>query len=61
MGDPIFLDPTFLNYGATDVSIYHIPTNQWFVKGFPGDNLSQMGWGGDPSDKPVTMNLSSMD
>jgi hypothetical protein len=30
--------------GKTDVSIYHIPTNQWFVKGV--GNLGQFGWGG---------------
>ena len=35
--------------GTTEISIYHIPTNQWFVKGVPGDNLGQFGWGGDES------------
>ena len=33
--------------GVADVSVYHIPTNQWFVKGYPGDNLGQLGWNGD--------------
>ncbi len=31
--------------GIGDTSIYHIPTNQWFVKGYPGDNMGQFGWG----------------
>jgi hypothetical protein len=35
--------------GRTEVSIYHIPTNQWFVKGYSNDNMGQFGWGGEES------------
>jgi hypothetical protein len=31
--------------GINEVSVYHIPTNQWFVKGYPGDSLGQFGFG----------------
>ena len=32
--------------GQTEVSMYHFPTNQWFVKGYPGDSMGQFGWNG---------------
>jgi hypothetical protein len=35
--------------GSTDIAVYHYPTNQWFVRGYPGDNLGQYGWGGTES------------
>ena len=40
--------------GKTDVSIYHIPTTQWFVKG--EGNLGQYGWGGDCTPVPGDYN-----
>jgi uncharacterized repeat protein (TIGR01451 family) len=35
--------------GQNEISFYHIPTNQWFVRGYPDDNLGQYGWGGEES------------
>ena len=32
--------------GKVEIAVYHVPTNQWFVKGYPGDNMGQYGWGG---------------
>jgi hypothetical protein len=35
--------------GRMEIAVYHRPSNQWFVKGHPGDNLGQYGWGGSES------------
>ena len=33
--------------GKTEIAVYHVSTNQWFVKGI--GNLGQFGWGGEES------------
>jgi hypothetical protein len=35
--------------GINDMSIFHIPSNRWFVAGYPYSYLGDFGWGGQES------------
>ena len=47
--------------GKTDCAVYRTGTGAWFIIPSGGGAPYGMGWGGDASDKPVTMNLSSIE
>jgi hypothetical protein len=47
--------------GKTDIAVYRAGTGAWYVIPLGGSAPYGLGWGGDPNDSPVTMNLNSID
>jgi|GEM_PF-3385147 len=45
----------------TDFAVYRAKSGAWFIIPSSGGETYTKAWGGDASDKPVTMNLSSID
>jgi len=46
--------------GKTDIAVYRASNGGWFVIPSSGAAPFGVGWGGDPTDIPVTYNLPSI-
>jgi len=46
--------------GKTDIAVYRTGTGAWYIIPSGGRAPYGTGWGGNASDKPVTMNLSAI-
>jgi hypothetical protein len=47
--------------GKTDIAVYRTSTGVWYVYPSGGGSSYGVGWGGDTSDKPVTINFSAIE
>ena len=45
--------------GKTDIAVYRKSTGAWYIVPSSGASVYGVGWGGDPSDIPLTSNRAS--